>query len=91
MTLGLLDASEKVVVLDNLSTGFDWAVADPAKLVVGDTGDAELQSARLLAEHKIDAVAHFAAKIVVPEVQSPIPSATISTTLRMRALSSRPR
>ena len=66
MTLGLLDASEKVVVLDNLSTGFDWAVADPAKLVVGDTGDAELV-ARLIAEHKIDAVAHFAAKIVVPD------------------------
>ena len=66
MTLGLLDASEKVVVLDNLSTGFDWAVADPAKLVVGDTGDAELV-AGLIAEHKIDAVAHFAAKIVVPD------------------------
>ena len=66
MTLGLLDASEEVVVLDNLSTGFDWAVADPAKLVVGDTGDAELVG-RLIAEHKIDAVAHFAAKIVVPD------------------------
>jgi UDP-glucose 4-epimerase len=66
MTLGLLDAGEQVVVLDNLSTGFDWAVADPAKLVVGDTGDAELV-ARLIAEHKIDAVAHFAAKIVVPD------------------------
>ncbi len=66
MTLGLLDASEKVVVLDNLSTGFDWAVADPAKLVVGDTGDAELV-AGLIAEHKIDAIAHFAAKIVVPD------------------------
>ncbi len=66
MTLGLLDSSEKVVVLDNLSTGFDWAVADPAKLVVGDTGDAELV-AGLIAEHKIDAVAHFAAKIVVPD------------------------
>ncbi len=66
MTLGLLDASEEVVVLDNLSTGFDWAVADPAKLVVGDTGDAELVG-RLIAKHKIDAVAHFAAKIVVPD------------------------
>jgi len=66
MTLGLLDASEEVVVLDNLPTGFDWAVADPAKLVVGDTGDAELVG-RLIAKHKIDAVAHFAAKIVVPD------------------------
>ena len=37
MTLGLLDAGEKVVVLDDLSTGFDWAVNEPARLVVGDT------------------------------------------------------
>ena len=37
-----------------------------AKLVVGDTGDADLV-ARLIEEHAIDAIAHFAAKIVVPE------------------------
>jgi UDP-glucose 4-epimerase len=66
MTLGLLDAGETVVVLDNLSTGFDWAVPDDARLVVGDTGDADLV-ARLIEEHEVDAVAHFAAKIVVPE------------------------
>ena len=66
MALGLLDAGEAVVVLDNLSTGFAWAVPDSAKLVVGDTGDADLV-ARLIDQHKVDAVAHFAAKIVVPE------------------------
>ncbi len=66
MTLGLMDAGETVVVLDNLSTGFAWAVPDGAKFVVGDTGDADLV-ARLIAEHEVDAVAHFAAKIVVPE------------------------
>jgi UDP-glucose 4-epimerase len=66
MALGLLDAGETVVVLDNLSTGFAWAVPDSAELVVGDTGDADLV-ARLIDEHKVDAVAHFAAKIVVPE------------------------
>jgi UDP-glucose 4-epimerase len=66
MTLGLMDAGETVVVLDNLSTGFAWAVPDGAKLVVGDTGDADLV-VRLIAEHEVDAVAHFAAKIVVPE------------------------
>ena len=65
MTLGLLDAGEKVIVLDDLSTGFDWAVSDPARLVVGDMGDADLV-ARLIDEHEIDAIAHFAAKIVVP-------------------------
>jgi UDP-glucose 4-epimerase len=66
MTLGLLDAGESVVVLDNLSTGFDWAAPDEARLVVGDVGDAGLV-ARLIEEHQVDAIAHFAAKIVVPE------------------------
>ncbi len=66
MTLGLLDAGERVVVLDNLSTGFRWAVPEAARLVVGDVGDADLLS-RLIEEHEVDAIAHFAAKIVVPE------------------------
>ncbi len=66
MTLGLLDAGETVVVLDNLSTGFAWAVPEGVTLVVGDTGDAELV-AGLIKTHAVDAVAHFAAKIVVPE------------------------
>ena len=65
MTLGLLDAGEKVVVLDDLSTGFDWAVPEPARLVVGDMGDAALV-ARLIEEHEVDTIAHFAARIVVP-------------------------
>ena len=67
MALGLLDAGEPVVVLDNLSTGFAWAVPEGAKLVVGDTGDGDLV-AGLIKEHSIDAIAHFAAKIVVPEL-----------------------
>src|SRR5271157_6579998 len=72
MALGLMDAGEAVVVLDNLSTGFAWAVPAGAKLVVGDTGDADLV-ARLIKEYAIDAVAHFAAKIVVPEsVEDPL-------------------
>jgi UDP-glucose 4-epimerase len=66
MVLGLLDAGEKVVVVDNLSTGFRWAVPPEATLVVGDIGDAAL-IARLIAEHEVEAIAHFAAKIVVPE------------------------
>jgi UDP-glucose 4-epimerase len=66
MVLALLDAGEKVVVLDDLSTGFRWAVPAAAKLVAGDVGDAALLDA-ILARHEIDAIAHFAAKIVVPE------------------------
>ena len=40
MVLGLLDAGEKVAVLDDLSTGFRWAVPQSAHLTVGDFGDA---------------------------------------------------
>ena len=72
MALGLVDAGETVVVLDNLSTGFAWAVPAGAKLVVGDIGDADLV-ARLIREHAVEAIAHFAAKIVVPEsVEDPL-------------------
>ena len=66
MALALADRGEDVVVLDNLSTGFDWAVPPRAKLVIGDIGDQELVS-RTIRERGIEAVAHFAAKIVVPE------------------------
>src|SRR4029077_7007835 len=65
-------AGETVVVLDNLSTGFAWAVPEGAKLVVGNMGDADLV-ARLIKEHAVNATAHFAAKIVVPEsVRDPL-------------------
>jgi UDP-glucose 4-epimerase len=62
----LADAGETVVVLDNLATGFDWAVAEGVPLIIGDTGDQPLV-VKTLAEHKIDAIIHFAASTVVPE------------------------
>ena len=62
----LVDAGEAVVVLDNLVTGFDWAVAEGVPLIVGDTGDQPLV-ASLIAEHGVDAIIHFAASTVVPE------------------------
>jgi UDP-glucose 4-epimerase len=72
MVHALVDAGERVVVLDNLSTGFDWAVAEAAPLVIGETGDQPLVAA-LIAEHKVDAVIHFAASIVVPDsVRDPL-------------------
>jgi UDP-glucose 4-epimerase len=66
MVYALVDAGERVVVLDNLSTGFDWAVARDVPLVVGDTGDQPLVS-RLIAEHGVTEIIHFAASIVVPD------------------------
>jgi UDP-glucose 4-epimerase len=61
-----VDAGERVVVLDNLSTGFRWALPAEAKLVVGDIGDEELVTL-LLAQYAVKSIVHFAAKIVVPE------------------------
>jgi len=72
MVLELVDAGEQVVVLDNLSTGFEWAVAKPAELVVGDIGDVDLVS-RVLRERDVEAIIHFAGSIVVPEsVSNPL-------------------
>jgi UDP-glucose 4-epimerase len=66
MVHALIDAGERVVALDNLATGFAWAVPGQATLVVGDTGDAALV-ARLIAEHRVETIIHFAASIVVPD------------------------
>ncbi len=66
MVLRLADAGEAVVVLDNLSTGFDWAIDHRASFVSGNAGDMDLV-ARVVSEHKVDAIVHFAGSIVVPE------------------------
>ena len=66
MVHALLDTGESVVVLDNLSTGFRWAVPETVPFVVGDTGD-QARVAAVVAEHRVDAIIHFAASIVVPE------------------------
>ena len=72
MVHDLVDAGERVVVLDNLSTGFAWAVPEGVPLIVGETGDQTLV-ARLLREHDIKAIIHFAASIVVPDsVRDPL-------------------
>ncbi|MGI9357471.1 MAG: UDP-glucose 4-epimerase GalE [Rhizobiaceae bacterium] len=61
-----IDHGEDVVVLDNLVTGFDWAVSPKAELIVGDVADSELV-ARIIKDRKIDTVVHFAGSVVVPE------------------------
>ena len=66
MVHDLLGNSEQVIVLDNLTTGFDWAVAKGAKLVTGDIADQALVY-KLIAEHGVEAIIHFAGSIVVPE------------------------
>jgi UDP-glucose 4-epimerase len=61
-----LAAGHGVVVLDDLSTGHRAAVPDGARLVVGDYGDRATVSA-LLADERIEAILHCAARSLVGE------------------------
>ena len=65
------EAGEHVVVLDNLSTGFKDSVLF-GEFIEGNTGDKVLVS-KILADHDIDTVMHFAAHTIVPEsVSNPL-------------------
>lgn len=64
--LALLDAGWRVVVIDNLVTGFDWAVDPRATLIVADITDDDTVRAAMH-EHGVVAVMHFAGSVVVPE------------------------
>ena len=66
MVYALVAAGENVVVLDNLSTGFDWAVAGGVPLILGETGDQELVS-KTIKDYGVHSIIHFAASIVVPD------------------------
>ena len=85
MVLELLDRGEKVVVLDDLSTGFWWAVPPEATFVQGDMGDQALVE-RVIAEHGITEIAHFAARIVVPDSVSDPLGYYHNNTVKTRAL-----
>ncbi|HEX9964183.1 MAG TPA: UDP-glucose 4-epimerase GalE [Allosphingosinicella sp.] len=70
--LALLDSGWKVVVIDNLTTGFRWAVPEAASFAEGDIADQALV-ARLIEDHAIGAIIHFAGSIIVPEsVEQPL-------------------
>ncbi|ODP37237.1 UDP-glucose 4-epimerase GalE [Sphingomonas turrisvirgatae] len=64
--LALLDAGWRVVVVDNLVTGFDWAVDRRARLVVANVADDE-KVRDAIREHGVTAIMHFAGSVVVPE------------------------
>jgi len=59
------EAGERVVVLDDLCTGFRQAVLH-GELVVGNTGDPEVLE-RVFSRFDVDTVMHFAAHTIVPE------------------------
>ena len=66
MILGLIDRGDRVVVIDNLSTGVREQVCSDAELVEGDVADTELVR-DILKRRKVDAVIHFAGSVIVPE------------------------
>jgi UDP-glucose 4-epimerase len=85
MVLELLDGGERVVVLDNLSTGFAWAVDQRATLIVGDMGDQALVET-VIRQHGVTAIIHFAARIVVPESVADPLGYYCSNTVKTRAV-----
>jgi len=64
--LALLDAGHEVVVVDNLVTGFDWAVDERAELIRCDVADDGRVRAAMRG-FDVRAVMHFAGSVVVPE------------------------
>jgi UDP-glucose 4-epimerase len=66
MVHALVDGGESVVAIDDLSTGFIKSLPPHVPLVVGNIGDSNLVSA-VIAEHKVEAIIHFAGSIVVPD------------------------
>ncbi|MGH8295659.1 MAG: UDP-glucose 4-epimerase GalE [Steroidobacteraceae bacterium] len=71
IVLQLRARGERVIVLDDLSRGFRQAVLD-TPLVVGPVGDRDTVL-RVLREHEVDTVMHFAAFTIVPEsVREPL-------------------
>jgi UDP-glucose 4-epimerase len=85
MVHALVDAGEDVVVVDDLSTGFDAVLPDQAKLVVGDIGDEALVD-RVIREHAVRGIAHFAGSIVVPESVADPLKYYLNNTVKSRAL-----
>lgn len=70
--LALVDRGWPVCVVDNLTTGFRFAIPEGVTLYEGDIEDAALL-ARIFAEQKVGAVMHFAGSIIVPEsVENPL-------------------
>jgi UDP-glucose 4-epimerase len=66
MTLALARAKEPVVVIDNMYNGVPWAIPNGVPFVLGDVGDYETVT-RVIREHRVSAIIHFAATLIMPE------------------------
>ncbi len=83
--LALLDAGWPVAVIDNLTTGFRFAVPGGVAFYQGDIADAGLL-AQIFAEQDTQAVMHFAGSIVVPESVADPLGYYLNNTVKSRAL-----
>nr|WP_298925336.1 UDP-glucose 4-epimerase GalE [uncultured Erythrobacter sp.] len=83
--LALKDAGWPVAVIDNLTTGFRFAIPDDVRLYEGDIEDVALV-AKIVAEQNIGAIMHFAGSIVVPESVSDPLKYYHNNTVKSRAL-----
>lgn len=85
MVWKLLDEGEEVVVVDRLSTGFDWALPAEVELVVADIADQEVIE-EVIRRRKVDAIVHFAGSIIVPESVADPLSYYLNNTVKSRSL-----
>src|ERR1700688_4172913 len=66
VVLGLLDAGEQPIVIDDMSNGVPWAIPSGVPFTQGDIADFETV-ARVVHEHKVDAIMHLAARLITPQ------------------------
>ncbi len=83
--LAFRDAGYPVVVIDNLVTGFRWAVPEGVPFVEASIDD-ETAVAKAVADHGIGAIVHFAGSVVVPESVSDPLKYYLNNTVRSRSL-----
>ena len=83
--LELTDAGWPVAVIDNLTTGFRWAVPEGVAFYHGDIADPALL-ARIFVEQGTQAIMHFAGSIVVPDSVTDPLGYYLNNTVKSRAL-----
>jgi UDP-glucose 4-epimerase len=66
MVLALVEAGERVVVIDNLSTGFSTFLPHGVALLIGDAADEDLVEG-VISAHGVESIIHFAGSVVVPD------------------------
>ena len=72
MVWELLDHGEDIVVVDNLATGFEWAIPEGVPFVEANVGDQDAME-QVMSDYDVDVIVHFAGSVVVPEsVENPL-------------------